>query len=112
MEKNYEYDSDLDILHVYSKEIREGIKVCLSIGDFNIDINIDNKVVGIEIEEKSKNFGLSPNILSSPDEVKLIVRKSGNSLFMGVGIIKGNIKSSTHITTSVLPQKLLTPMTN
>jgi len=63
-------------------------------------------------EEASKNFGLSPNILSSPDEVKLIVRKSGNSLFMGVGIIKGNIKSSTHITTSVLPQKLLTPMTN
>jgi len=97
-EIGYDYDSELDILHVYSDEIKEGVKGCLSIGDFNIDVGNDNKVVGIELEEASKNLRLHSEILSSPDKVELIIRKTGNNLFMGIGVIKGEIKSYTHIT--------------
>jgi len=97
---SYDYDQELDILHVYSEEIKQGVKGCLSIGDFNIDISDDNKIVGIELEEASKNLNLSPKTLSFPDNVNLIVRKTGNMLFMGISVIKGTIKSSTHITTT------------
>ena len=101
MEKkiSYDYDKELDILHVYSEEIKQGVKGCLSIGDFNIDIGNDNKIVGIELEEATKNLNLPPETLNSPDNVSLIVRKTGNILFMGVGVIKGSVKSSTHVTT-------------
>jgi len=94
----HDYDSELDILHVYSEEIKDGIKGCLSVGDFNIDVGSGNKIVGIELEEASKNLGLSPKILSAPDKINLIIRKTGNTLFMGIGIAKGTISSSTHVT--------------
>ncbi len=95
---SFDYDSELDILHVYSDEINEGVKGCLSMGDFNIDIGNDNKVVGIEVEEASKIFNLSPDILVSPDSVNLIVRKTGNMLFIGIGIIRGKINTTINVT--------------
>lgn len=95
----YDYDSELDILHVYSSEINEGIKGCLSIGDFNIDIGRDNKVVGIEIEEASKNLRLNSEILSSLDKADIVIRKTRNMLFMGVAVMKGVINSSIQVTT-------------
>jgi len=94
----HDYDFELDILHVYSEEIKDGIKACLSFGDFNIDVGNGNKVIGIELEEASKNLGLSPKILANPDKIDLIVRKTGNTLLMGIGITKGVISSSTHLT--------------
>lgn len=93
-----EYDSELDMLHVYSEEIKKGIIGCLSIGDFNVDVGNDSKIVGIELEQASKNLNLPQEILSSPDKVNLIIQKSGNNLLMGIGIIRGAIQSSTHIT--------------
>ncbi len=95
----HDYEPELDILHVYFEDIKGGVTGCLSIGDFNIDIGNNNKIVGIELEEASKNLGLSPKILSNPDNVNLIIRKNGNVLFMGIGVSKGVIQSSTHITT-------------
>ncbi len=95
----YDYNPELDILHVYSKDIENGIKGCLSMGNFNIDVGNNNKIVGIEIEETSKVLRLNPDVLSSPDQVELIVRKSGNMLFMGVRVIKGKINSFIQIPT-------------
>jgi len=94
----YDYDSELDIFHVYSEDIKEGVKGCMSIGDFNIDVGNDNKIIGIELEQASKNLNIPSKVLSSLDNVNLIVRKSGNTLFMGIGVIKGTIKSFTHVT--------------
>lgn len=102
-----DYDSELDILHVYSEEIKDGVKGCLSIGDFNMDVGNDDKIVGIELEQASKNLNLSPEILSSPNKVDLTVRKSGNALFMGVGITRGTIRSFTHVTTTQNERPLL-----
>jgi len=95
-----DYDFELDTIHVYSEEIKNGVTGCLSIGDFNIDIGNDNKVVGIELEQASKNLNLSQEILSSPSKVDLVIRKYGNVLFMGIGVIKGTISAFTHVTTS------------
>ena len=96
---NFDYDIELDILHVFSDDIKTGVNGCLSMGDFNIDISNDNKVVGIEVEEASKVFNLSPDILVSPDSINLIIRKTGNMLFIGVGIIRGEINTTINVTT-------------
>ena len=94
----HDYEPELDILHVYFEDIKGGITGCLSIGDFNIDV-ANNKIVGLELEEASKNLGLSSKILSNPDNVNLVIRKTGNILFMGIGVSKGTVQSSTHVTT-------------
>ena len=99
----YDYDDELDILHVYSEEINKGIKGCLSIGDFNISVDDDNKIVGMELEEASKNLRMSPVMLSNLDKVSLIAEKRGNGLFMGINVIKGAISSATHIQSSRIP---------
>lgn len=96
----WDYDSELDIFHVYSEELKKGALGCLSIGDFNIDIGNDNKVIGIELEQASKNLNLPLEILSSPTNVELVIRKYGNILFMGIGVIKGTIRSFTQVTTN------------
>lgn len=97
-EFSYDYDSELDILHVYSSEIKEGIKGCLSIGDFNIDIGGDNKIVGVEIEEASKILRLPSEILSSLDTYSLLVRKTGNSLLIGLVVAKEKTNSAIQVT--------------
>ena len=89
----YTYDSELDILHIYSAKIEGGVKGCISIGDYNIDIGQDNSVVGIEIEQASKLLQIDENNLNDLDEVKLIVRKAGNLLFIGFITIKNKKES-------------------
>ena len=96
MEKTiaYDYDDDLDILHVYSSEIAKGVKGGLSYGDFTIDVGINNKVVGVEIEEASKVLNLLPSVLNNLDKVDLLVRKVGNTLFVGVKVWKSKVINS------------------
>lgn len=36
----YDYNAELDILHVYSSDIKNGIKGGLSIGDFNVGVGM------------------------------------------------------------------------
>jgi len=97
-EITYDYDEDLDILHVYSSDISQGIKGGLSYGDYTIDIGQDDKVVGVEIEEASKIFQIEPSVLKSLDKVELFVRKVGNILYIGVQVWKSQEKSAVQVT--------------
>ena len=90
----YDYNEDIDILHIYSDKINQGVKGCLSFGEYTVDIGMDNSVVGIELEEASKLLNLSENDLESLDSVRLIVRKVSNLLFIGFVVMK-NQKEST-----------------
>lgn len=104
-EIKYDYSSELDILHVYSSEINNGIKGGLSYGDFTFDISNNNKVVGIEIEEASKILKISPDSLERLDSVDLIITKVGNNLFVGVEAHKGRERSAVQF--SVPSRKIL-----
>jgi len=90
----YDYDEDLDILHIYTSEIDSGIKGGLTYGNFNIDVGVDDKIVGIELEGASALLNMPPEVLSNLDDVNLLIRNSGNILFLGFTIVKGE-KSST-----------------
>lgn len=61
----YDYDENLDILHIYTSEIDDGVKGGLNYGNFNIDIGADDKVVGIELEGASSLLNMSPEALSN-----------------------------------------------
>jgi uncharacterized protein YuzE len=93
----YDYDKGLDSLHIYTSEIDSGIKGGLSYGNFNIDIGIDNKIIGIELEGASSLLNMAPDILSKLDDVALIVRKSGNILFIGFTVARGEKKSTIQV---------------
>ena len=90
----YDYSPELDTLHIYSFKIEEGIKGCLTFGDYTIDIGQDNSVVGIEIEQASALLKIDEEELDKLDSVNLIVRKVGNLLFIGFTIVK-NKKETT-----------------
>ncbi len=106
----YDYDENLDILHIYTSEIDNGIKGGLSYGNFNIDIGTDDKVVGIELEGASSLLNMPPEALSSLDNVALIVRKTGNILFIGFTVIKGEQKSTIQM--NVPTQRAQVAVTN
>lgn len=93
----YDYDQDLDMLHIYTSDIDRGIKGGLTYGNFTIDIGEDDKVVGIELEGASSLLKMSPDILSHLDNVQLSVQKTGNVLFMGFSVAKGNQQSTIQI---------------
>ena len=54
----------------------------------------DDKVIGIEIEGASSLLNMSEASLSSLDDVKIIVKKAGNILFIGFSVIKKEQKST------------------
>ncbi len=96
-ELKYDYDGDLDILHVYNSEISNGIKGGITYGSFNIDIGYDDKVVGIELEGASTLLNMPENTLSNLDSVNMITRKVGNILFIGFTVIKGKQTSTLQV---------------
>lgn len=87
---DYDYSPDFDFIHIYSSDIEKGIKGSISIGDYTIDIGHNGEVVGIEIEEASKLLNMSKDNLRHLDGARLIVRKVGRLLFMGVAVVKNN----------------------
>ena len=98
----YDYDESLDSLHIYTSEIDSGTKGGLSYGNFNIDVGVDNKIVGIELEGASSLLNMAPKILSDLDNATLIVRKSGNVLFIGFTVVSGEQKSTIQMNVPTL----------
>ena len=98
-----DYDSDLDIIHIYFSEIDSDIKGCLSYGNFNLDIEEDGRVLGIELEGASSLLKMPSEILSNLDSADLIIRKSGNTLFIGFTVIKGEQKSTIQMNIPNIP---------
>ena len=106
---NYDYDENLDALHIYSSDIKEGVKGSISFGYSIIDISFNNKVVGVEIGEASKIFQISPEILSNLDTIDLKTIKVGNVLLIGVNLAKGEIKTNFQLNFPIQKTPLLVP---
>ena len=70
METKIDYDNEYDTLYLFRKG---NIKGSIDIGDFIVDMSTSGKVLGVEILNASKNFGISRNLLSSVKKAKLNV---------------------------------------
>jgi len=106
MEKEikFEYNKESDSLHIYSDDIKQGVKGCIEVGYSTIDVGMDNSIVGIEIEQASKIFQTSPEFLEDLDDVDLKVMNIDNSLFVGVNLVRGEEKSNLQLNFPVQEQ--------
>ncbi|MBX4196579.1 DUF2283 domain-containing protein [Candidatus Pacearchaeota archaeon] len=77
--KTIDYDSENDILSISRGD---KVKASLDIGDFVLDINHDNLVCGIEVMDASENLGVSKEVLSSIQSVKMSVTYKTNHVYV------------------------------
>jgi len=112
METKYDYDEELDILHIYNSEIDNGVKGGLSYGNFNIDLGFNNRVVGVELEGASSVLNLSQETLSNLDSVQLLSRRIGDTLFIGINVIKDKQNSTLQIGVPETDGEISVPMEN
>jgi len=103
----YEYNKELDILHVYSSEIKKGVKGCIAIGNATVDVGMDNSIIGLEIEEASKIFQVIPGFLLNLDCVDLSITNIDNVLFIGINLVKGESRSNFQLNFPIQENKII-----
>lgn len=84
---NFDYDSDLDSLTIYHKKSDiEKVKSSIVIDNFVFDISTNGTFVGLEIDNASEVFGVSPTILSNIKQanIKTIVQRGSIMLVYSV----------------------------
>ncbi|MEK6859222.1 MAG: DUF2283 domain-containing protein [Nanoarchaeota archaeon] len=96
-ETKFDYNPELDILHVYTSKIDSEIKGNLTYGNFNIDVREDGKILGIELEGASSFLKIDPEKLSNLDKAMIVIKKTGNILFIGLTVIKGQVNSTIQL---------------
>ena len=84
MEKNYEYEEDLDILYVYNNPLKEGPIGNVVLDNMVIDIGENGKVLGIEIDCPSPFFNLSREQLKNLKNAQIKIIKIGKTVSVGI----------------------------
>lgn len=82
--KRINYDSDNDI---FSISDGEKIKASLDIGDFVLDVNYSNLICGLEIMNASENLGISKDVLSNIQNMKMSVTYESNHVYVLLMIV-------------------------
>ncbi|MBS3079513.1 DUF2283 domain-containing protein [Candidatus Pacearchaeota archaeon] len=108
-ETKFDYDTELDILHVYTSDLEE-IKGGITFGNFTIDVANDGKILGVELEGASSHLNMEPQKLASLDKADILIKKNGNILFIGFTVIKGKENSTIQI--NVPNQEECIPLSN
>jgi len=103
MEKEYDYEEDLDILYVYNNPNSEKVVGNLAFGNMIIDMGEDGKVLGMEIDCASKFFNFPAEKLSELKFAKIQVMRVGNMLTLAV-LISTPLKEHTFQFT--IPQEM------
>ena len=77
--KAIDYDSENDIFFISNGD---KVKASIDIGDFILDISHNNLVCGIEIMDASENLGVSKNVLSNIQNIKMSVTYKTNHVYV------------------------------
>jgi uncharacterized protein YuzE len=87
--KNFEYDPELDSLHIYT-DSEDKIEGSISIGNFIFDISTSGKYIGLEIENASSVLNASPEeIVSNIQEANIKVVKQKNVILLMYFVLIG-----------------------
>lgn len=103
-DKNFEYDSELDNFCIYSNKDKEDIQGSIAMGNFVYDIGSSGKVVGLEIDNASQIFDVSPILFKNAEDAKLSVSLGNNMLLLKFSILLGK---KEFVYTSIVPQDKL-----
>ena len=77
--KTIDYDSENDIFFISDGE---KVKASLDIGEFILDVNHDNLICGIEIMDASENLGVSKEVLSNIQNMKMSITYKTNHVYV------------------------------
>ncbi|MDP2672856.1 MAG: DUF2283 domain-containing protein [Nanoarchaeota archaeon] len=77
--KTIDYDFDNDIFFISDGE---KVKFSLDIGDFVLDVNLNNLICGIEIMDASENLGISKEILKNIKNMKMSITYKTNHIYV------------------------------
>lgn len=84
MEKNYEYEEDLDILYVSNNPYHEKPKYDLVKENIVIGVGENGKILGVEIDCASRFFDISYDQFEKLKEAKIKIIKSGEMIILGI----------------------------
>lgn len=79
---NFEYNLNLDSLYLYSG-IKEDIFGTINVGNFIFDVGVSGKLIGLEIENASEIFNVTPKLFQLIKDCELFVKKQGNVILLG-----------------------------
>ena len=77
--KKIDYDSENDIFYISNGD---KVKASLDIGDFILDVSHNNLICGLEIMDASENLGLSKEVLSNIQNMKMSVTYKTNHVYV------------------------------
>jgi len=98
---NYEYENDLDILYINNNPDKEKVEGSMVFGNVVVDVGVEGKILGVEIDPASKFLNLSPEILSNLDVAEVRVMHLGNMVTFGI-VIKTPLKE--HVFQFAVPE--------
>lgn len=82
--KTIDYDTTNDI---FSISTGDKVKASLDIGDFVLDVSHDNLICGIEVMDASENLGISKEVLSHVQSMKMSVTYKTNHAYVLLMIV-------------------------
>jgi uncharacterized protein YuzE len=77
--KTIDYDAYNDIFFISNGE---KVKASLDIGDFVLDVSHNNLICGLEIMDASENLGVSKEVLSNIQSMKMSVTYKTNHVYV------------------------------
>lgn len=83
MDQNFEYNEEVDSLYIYGKEAeREDVAGSIVVGNLIFDISTSGNFVGLEVDNASKVFNISPELLSKIEGAKITSSIQGNIILL------------------------------
>ena len=97
-EKNFEYESESDVLYIYSNNQPIKVAGSLQVNNLVIDLSSDGTIVGLQIDNASEYLGipakeLENNISSS----KLVTLVRGNAITILYKVLSAKYNSTNNI---------------
>lgn len=92
MEKNFEYDREIDSLCIYDNFDSKKIEGCLVLDNLIFDIAEDGEVIGLEVDNASRFLKIKPESLLKIKQAEIRIKGENDSVFLGFMIKVNNEK--------------------
>ncbi len=101
MDKNFEYNSDQDIIYIYNTDEPMQTKGSIICNNLVFDISPSGDIVGMQIEDASKFLNTTPQILKQIKKAEIRILTEGKALVIAYKIFTKQINL---INTFMLPK--------
>ncbi|MFH1332387.1 MAG: DUF2283 domain-containing protein [archaeon] len=102
MEKNFEYDPEIDSLCIYDNFDSKKIEGCLVVDNLVFDVTKEGKIMGVEIDNASRFLEIQPEELSNIKEAEIKVDSGRETLYVGFKI---SLKNGNYKFSYIIPKK-------